>query len=130
MKSIKTPLLITLFGMSLSFGAHANEYGQSSAQQQQQQNMQRGGQAAAQVNDAKLDKFKDAFAEVNNIRKSFSGKLENVEDPEKAQKLQQQAQNDMIDAVESAGLSVQEYNQIFAAVQQNPELQKKVLGDR
>ncbi|MDZ7804639.1 DUF4168 domain-containing protein [Thiohalophilus sp.] len=126
MKFKKTALLVALFGMSLSLGAYAQDYGQGGAQQQQQQ----GSQAPANVDDASLNKFKDAFAEVNSIRESFAGKLENVEDPQKAQKLQQQAQQDMVSAVEDAGLSVQEYNQIFAAVQQNPELQKKVLGDR
>ncbi len=126
MKIKKTALLVALFGMSLSLGAYAQDYSQGGAQQQQQQ----GGQAAANVDDASLNKFKDAFGEVNSIRESFAGKLENVEDPQKAQKLQQQAQQDMVSAVEDAGLSVQEYNQIFAAVQQSPELQKKVLGNQ
>lgn len=122
MTTTKRTLLISLLGITLSLGAQANEYGQNGTQQ--------GGQAAANVDEASLNKFKDAFAEVNGIRESFAGKLENVEDPQKAQKLQQQAQEDMVSAVEDAGLSVQEYNQIFAAVQQNPELQQKVLGDQ
>ncbi|MFO8024066.1 DUF4168 domain-containing protein [Thiohalophilus sp.] len=127
MKMNKTALLVALFGMSLSVGAYAQNYGQGDAQQQQQQ---QDGQAAANVDEASLNKFKDAFSEVNSIRESFAGKLENVEDTEKAQELQQQAQQDMVSAVEDAGLSVQEYNEIFAAVQQNPELQEKVLGDQ
>ncbi|MDY6979541.1 MAG: DUF4168 domain-containing protein [Pseudomonadota bacterium] len=124
MKFNKTALLAILFGMSLSLGAHAQDSGQSNAQQQQ------SNQAATNVDNASLNKFKDAFAQVNGIRESFAGKLENVEDPKKARKLQQQAQKDMVSAVEDAGLSVQEYNQIFAAVQQSPELQKKVLGNQ
>lgn len=128
MKINKTSLLVALFGMSLSLGAYAQNYGQGQGGAQQQQ--QQGGQAAANVDDTSLNKFKDAFAQVNSIRESFAGKLENVEDPKKAQKLQQQAQQNMVSAVEDAGLSVQEYNQIFAAVQQSPELQKKVLGNQ
>ncbi|MGM0679822.1 MAG: DUF4168 domain-containing protein, partial [Pseudomonadota bacterium] len=62
------------------------------------------------------------------VRESFAGKLENTEDPEKAQKMQQEAQKEMQNAVADAGLSVEEYNQIFAAVQQDPELQKEVFG--
>jgi len=125
----KKSLLVALFGMGLSLGVSASEYAQSGAQQGQPP-QQQSGQAAANVDEASLNKFKDAFAEVNSIRESFAGKLENVEDPQKAQQLQQQAQEDMVSAVEDAGLSVQEYNQIFAAVQQNPELQQKVLGEQ
>jgi len=125
----KKSLLVALLGMGLTFGAGTSAYAQGGAQQGQPP-QQQGGKAAADVDDASLNKFKDAFAEVNSIRESFAGKLENVEDPEKAQKLQQKAQKNMVSAVEDAGLSVQEYNQIFAAVQQNPELQQKVLGDQ
>ncbi|TDY02609.1 DUF4168 domain-containing protein [Thiohalophilus thiocyanatoxydans] len=122
-------LLVALFGMGLTLGMSANTYAQAQGGAQQQQ--QQGGQPAAKdIDEASLNKFKDAFAEVNSIRESFAGKLENVEDSKKAQELQQEAQENMVSAVEDAGLSVQEYNQIFAAVQQNPELQEKVLGDQ
>lgn len=124
-------LLVALFGMGLTLGMSANTYAQAQGGAQQQQQQQQGGQPAAKdIDEASLNKFKDAFAEVNSIRESFAGKLENVEDSKKAQELQQEAQENMVSAVENAGLSVQEYNQIFAAVQQNPELQEKVLGDQ
>lgn len=148
MKFDKKSLLVALFGMGLTFGAGSSAYAQAGdAQQQQQQGggapggaggaqggaqqgqpPQQQGQAAADVDDESLSKFKDAFGDVNSVRESFEGKLEDVEDPEKAQKIQQQAQQEMQGAVEDAGLSVEEYNQIFAAVQQDPALQEEVLG--
>ncbi len=156
MKFDKKSLLIALCSAGLSAGMVANVSAQDGsggyqggggAQQQQQQGGggaggyqggggaqqgqppgQQGQAAAADVDDKSLKKFKDAFSEVNDVRESFAGKLENTEDPGKAQKMQQEAQKEMQDAVKEAGLSVQEYNQIFAAVQQDPELQKEVLG--
>ncbi|TDY04004.1 DUF4168 domain-containing protein [Thiohalophilus thiocyanatoxydans] len=149
MKFDKKSLLVALFGMGLTLGAGSSAYAQAGGAQQQQQQgggapggaggaqggaqqgqpPQQQGQAAADVDDESLSKFKDAFGDVNSVRESFAGKLEDVEDPEKAQKIQQQAQQEMQGAVEDAGLSVEEYNQIFAAVQQDPELQEEVLGD-
>lgn len=125
----KKPLLFALFGVGLSLGVSATEYGQAGAQQGQPP-QQQTGQAAANVDEASLNKFKHAYAEVNSVRASFAGKLEDVEDPQEAQKLQQQAQEYMVSAVEDSGLSVKEYNQISAAIQQNPELRQKILGDQ
>ncbi|MFP3873980.1 MAG: DUF4168 domain-containing protein [Thiohalophilus sp.] len=133
MKIDKKSLLVALFGMGLILGTGTSAYAQQQGgggQQGQPPQQQQGGQAAEDIDEKSLNKFKDAFAEVNSIRESFAGKLEDVEDPEKAQKLQQEAQEEMVSAVEDAGLSVEEYNQIFAAVQQNPELQEKVLGEQ
>lgn len=156
MKFDKKSLLVALFGMGLTLGAGSSAYAQAGGAQQQQQQgggapggaqggaqggaggaqggaqqgqpPQQQGQAAADVDDESLSKFKDAFDDVNSVRESFAGKLEDVEDPEKAQKIQQQAQQKMQGAVEDAGLSVEEYNKIFAAVQQDPALQEEVLG--
>ncbi|MGM0679675.1 MAG: hypothetical protein ACQESY_07390, partial [Pseudomonadota bacterium] len=125
MKFDKKAVLITLCGMGLSAGVVANDYAQSGsggyqggAQQQQQQGGgangyqggdrggaqqgqppgQQGQAASAEVDDESLGKFKDAFSEVNSVRESFAGKLENTEDPEKAQKMQQETQKEMQNA--------------------------------
>ncbi|MFP3873981.1 MAG: DUF4168 domain-containing protein [Thiohalophilus sp.] len=110
-------------------GAGQQGQGGTGAQQGQPPQQQQG-QAAEDIDDESLKKFKDAFANVNEIRESFAGKLEDTEDPEKAQEMQQKAQEEMVSAVEDADLSVEEYNQIFAAVQQDPELQEEVLGEK
>jgi hypothetical protein len=52
---------------------------------------------------------------------------------ETAQEVQQRAQQQMIDAVEEAGLSVEEYNQIATLMSTDPELQERIsskLEDR
>lgn len=125
----KKSLLAVLFGMGLSLGVSANEYGQGGAQQSQPP-QQQGGQAAANVDEASLNKFRNAYTKVTSIRESFAGKLENVENPQEAQELQQQAQEYMVSAVEESGLSVEEYNEISAAIHQYPELRQKALGDQ
>jgi hypothetical protein len=46
------------------------------------------------------------------------------------QTLQQQASQEMVQAIESTDLSVQEYNQIANLVQSDPQLREKYMGMR
>lgn len=90
-----------------------------------------GGQAqpsAPQVNDATVDKFVVAFTDVRELQQKYSKKLESIEDQEAAQNLQQEAQEEMVGAVEEAGLKVAEYNQVVAAMEQNPQLRDDILS--
>lgn len=90
-----------------------------------------GGQAqpsAPQVDDTTVDKFVVAFADVRELQQKYSKKLENVENQEEAQNLQQEAQQEMVGAVEEAGLEVAEYNQVVAAMEQDPQLRDDILS--
>ncbi|NGX17045.1 DUF4168 domain-containing protein [Wenzhouxiangella sp. XN24] len=82
--------------------------------------------SAPDVSSEKLDKFVDALAEISVIREAAAVELEAAEDMEQAQKLQQEAQAEMIDAVETAGLTVEEYNQIATVMGSDPELAERV----
>lgn len=78
------------------------------------------------VSDQQLEQFADAQVEIASIQQDFSSRLQGVEDPEKAQDLQRQANEEMTAAVEDAGLDVQTFNQIAMAIQSDPELQQKL----
>ena len=100
--------------------------------QQQGQGAQQGqapGQGAPdmEMDDQTLDNFSDAYVEVRDIQSDFADKLGSVEDREKAQEMQREAQEEMVSAVEDAGLSVQEYNQVASQMQNDPELREKVM---
>lgn len=133
MKSALKPLVLAACGLGLSVAAHAQEYGQGQGGYQQQGQppaAQQPGGAAPQVDlsDQQVSQFKEAFGEISTIRQAYADELQNAEDPNKARKLQQQAQSEMVEAVEDSGLSVQDYNRIAGAIQQDPELRREVLG--
>ncbi|MFP4182446.1 MAG: DUF4168 domain-containing protein [Thiohalospira sp.] len=79
------------------------------------------------VDDEMLDNFSDAYVEVRDIQSDFADKLGSVEDREKAQEMQREAQEKMVSAVEDSDLSVQEYNQVASQMQNDPDLREKVM---
>jgi predicted secreted protein len=83
-------------------------------------------QQAAPVDEAKLDRFVEALSEVHAIRNEASIELEATTNTEDAQAVQQRAQQQMIEAVEEAGLSIEEYNRIATLMGSDPELQQRV----
>lgn len=79
-----------------------------------------------EVSDAQLEQFVAAQESITAIQQDFSGRLEGVEDPEEAYELQVQANDEMTQAVEDAGLSVEDYNQVAMAIQTDAELRERL----
>lgn len=80
-----------------------------------------------EVNDSQLDAFVDATVDIVDIREDYQSRAASVESPEEMGELETQANAEMIDAVEGAGLQVEEYNQIAQAAQQDPELDEQIV---
>jgi hypothetical protein len=78
------------------------------------------------LTDETIDTFVDAFVAVQDIREDYTERLHSTSEEDEAQALQQEAQEKMMRAVESAGLSVQEYNEVAIALQDDPELMQRV----
>ncbi|MCA1779588.1 MAG: DUF4168 domain-containing protein [Xanthomonadaceae bacterium] len=83
-------------------------------------------QAATHVSEADLERFAVARESIVSIQEDYSARLQGAGDPEEAGKLQQQANEEMIGAVDQAGLDVESFNAIAMALQGNPELQQKL----
>lgn len=98
--------------------ALAEDYGYDTPPPQEQQ--------AVPVSEAKLDQFVTALNEVHSIRNEAAEELEATTDPQDAQQVQQKAQQQMIEAVEEAGLTIEEYNQIATMMSSDPELQERI----
>ncbi len=79
------------------------------------------------IDEDKIEKFASAFSDVMEIQETYSGRLEATNDTEQAQALQQRAQNEMIDAVENNGLTVPEYNEVVAMMEQDPALRERIF---
>lgn len=95
--------VLTLTAITTLIGLLPVLHGQSDGQQQQPP-------PQATVNDAQLKAFVLAWAEIDKIRKEYDTAVRDVQDPEKAAKLQEEAQGKLHEAVEGQGLTVPEYN--------------------
>lgn len=101
----------------LSFGA-VTAMAQPQQQQQQPQ--------AMDVSDAKLEQFVEAVTEVQSVQQEYASEIQSTQEAAEAQALRQEAQEKMVGAVEDAGLSVTEYNQISQQLQSDPELSNRL----
>jgi len=122
-----TPRLVSASLLALFMAAGAS---QVSAQQANQAPATQPAPAmqAADISDKKLEKFADSLGEIMEIRQDFTAKLEKTGDPAEAQQLQQQANEKMMNTVEDNDLSIEEYNAINQAVQNDPQLRNKVIS--
>jgi hypothetical protein len=82
-------------------------------------------QAASNISDADLEKFVEASGKVFEIRDEFTEKLTDVKDPKKAQALQMEAQEEMMEAVTDTGIDVPVYNEIATRLQTDTDLQQR-----
>lgn len=78
------------------------------------------------VSDEEIWNFVRAVDEVSTIVEDVRPQLEAANGPEDAQLIQQAAQAQMIEAVESNDLTPQRYNEINAAAQSDPELGARI----
>ncbi|GEK72776.1 MULTISPECIES: DUF4168 domain-containing protein [Halomonas] len=86
-------------------------------------------QAATQnFSDAQLQKFADASEEIAVISQDYTQQLQNAEGEEAQQQVRQEANDQMVEAVQNSGLEVETFNAIGQAIQQDPELMQRVQG--
>jgi GTP1/Obg family GTP-binding protein len=117
--TIRNTLMLALFTFALAFAgsALAQDY-----QMEQQQ------QPTKDVTEQELEKFAKAQLQISEIQQDFAGRLQGIEDPEKAHELQVQANEEMTEAVEEVGLDVESFNEIAMAIQNDPELQQRLTA--
>jgi hypothetical protein len=78
------------------------------------------------IDDKTVGNFAEAFSSIQEINADLTSQLEATPDPAAAQTLQRQAQSEMVEAVEEAGISVHEYNEIATRLQQDQRLAERV----
>jgi hypothetical protein len=114
--------LFTAVALSLALAAAPAmaqpDYGSGAAAtgQTQQQNF----------DDATVQKFVTATAELGKIQDKFAQRLEGVQDQEEAMEIQQEINKKMVKAVEVAGLDVQTYNAFANKMNADEEFRNKV----
>lgn len=89
-------------------------------------------QAPANLDDEQLETFAKAQERVVEIGQKWNDQIQEQggASAEDIQKARESAHKEMVIAVESVGMSVDDYNRIAMAVQGDPELQKRVQQAR
>lgn len=83
-------------------------------------------QQAAPISEGQLKSYAVAAAEVQRISASFQPRIRAADTPADRQQVQQEALDQMADAVRANGFSVQQYNQITQRVQADPQLSRRL----
>ncbi|GEN25260.1 DUF4168 domain-containing protein [Halomonas cupida] len=82
--------------------------------------------AAQNFSDDDLQKFADASQEIAAISQDYTTRLQGAEGQEAQQEVRVEANEKMVEAVRNSGLEVETFNAIGQAIQQDPEMMKRV----
>lgn len=128
-------LKMTALSMAIALGFAASpalaqqDYGQGQQQQQQGQQHQdpaMGQQQQHDFSDSDLHTFVDLQSDIGEIRDEYVSRIESAGSEDEARQLQQEAQTEMVSAIEEVGMTVQDYNAIAVAYNSDPEIQQRV----
>ncbi|MBB5022464.1 DUF4168 domain-containing protein [Desulfurispira natronophila] len=81
------------------------------------------------VSNSEVEQVAGAYVEISAIQESYQQRLSNVQDPQEAQKLQQQANEEMTEVVENSGISVDQYNEIMLMAQMDEDIRFRILEE-
>ena len=131
---MKLKTLAIAVGFTLgTMGIHASaqDYGGGGAEGQQQQQGQEGmgapeQQQQADFSDQELETFVELQDEIGEVREQYVSEIEAAGSEDEARQLQQEAQTEMVEVIEDAGMSVEEYNAIAVAYNSDPSIQERV----
>ncbi|WP_075289720.1 DUF4168 domain-containing protein [Pararhizobium arenae] len=83
--------------------------------------------ATAAISEQKLNAFAVAYLKVDSVRRDYAAKIGAQKDAASRQKLQNEANKQMINAVQnSPDMTVEEYKTIVSTAQTDPEVARKV----
>ncbi|MEN4922468.1 DUF4168 domain-containing protein [Achromobacter spanius] len=100
------------------------------ASQPQGQTQAQPGMAPAvkQPSDQQLQKFAAASQKISGVVDEYRPKVDAAKSNEAKQKVVQEADAKMVKLVQADGLTVEEFNGIGQAVQQDPQLKQRVIN--
>lgn len=82
--------------------------------------------AADSFDDQTLEDFAAAADEIGQISSAWTQRMQEVEDPARLESMQQDAQDEMVEAVQEEGLTVETYNRILQVAEGDPELAGRI----
>jgi len=88
---------------------------------------QSGNSGQPAVSDRELSSFVKAYVDYQRIRSQYAPALEKETDPTRKKQIEQEANTKVKRSLDTNGLSPERYNRIFAMVNANESLRKRVL---
>lgn len=122
--SIKSRITLPFIFSASLLGAAPLAVAENAAQTYQQPPTQQP--AASNISNSQLEAYANAAQEVITIKQDLSEEMSGVDSQDKALKLQTEAQEKMVKAVESSGMSVDEYNRIATLIRTDPQMRERV----
>jgi len=83
--------------------------------------------AASSIPDATIGKAGAALRDVANLQEKYQPKMESAGSQQEKQGLAERANAEAVQAIQSHGLSVQEYSNVVRSAQANPQLRQRLL---
>ena len=99
---------------------------QDPGMQQQDPGMAQPEPDQATFSSDQIERFVDAYLDIIDIQEQYTSEIEGTDGAEDARELQEQANDEMVAAIEDNGLSVPEYSEIANAMDMDPELRDQV----
>ncbi|MEQ8435290.1 MAG: DUF4168 domain-containing protein [Oceanicaulis sp.] len=114
---------------SLAFAATPALAQAAQSQAQAQAQMQVEPIANAELTDAQVESFIDAAMAVQAVVQQYQPQMQAAESREAAMAMQQQAQSELVSAVEEAGLTPETYQSIAAAAQTDQQVAERLNAE-
>jgi hypothetical protein len=95
--------------------------------QQNAPQMPQAGTGAGGYSQEKLQSYAAAVMKVQEIDRAWQPRIQQAEDQQQAEAMTTEATNQMIGEIEAQGLSVQEYNAITQAAEQDQQLYDHIM---
>jgi uncharacterized protein HemX len=122
---------IMAISLILIFGLAGVSMAQEQQQQQQQQPYtppeQQYSPAPTNFTDDELQKAGKAYVGIMEIREEIQQELTDATDPNEAQKIQMEANEEILKEIEKHDLEVDRYNEIISEAQRNEEVRTELL---
>lgn len=100
----------------------------AAAQQNAAPPMPQAGAEAGGYSQQQLESYAAAVMKVQEIDRAWQPKIQQAEDQQQAEAMTTEATNQMIGEIEAQGLSVQEYNAITQAAEQDRQLYDRIIA--
>jgi poly(3-hydroxybutyrate) depolymerase len=81
----------------------------------------------SELSDGMVQKVGKALRNAATIRQQYTDRAQ-TQSPQQQQQLTEQAQGEMVKAINDQGLSVQQYNQVIQMAQADPTLKQRLLS--
>ena len=108
-KQVALPASLALvFGMPLT--------AQAQAAKSQGEQKTAAESASPKIDQQTKEKFVAAYVEIKDVQQKYTKQLKDVKDKQKARKLQEQAQAEMVKIVEDSDMTVKNYNKVVNAI--------------